>query len=282
MPGLSVVVPVYGCTDCLRALHARLTATLTESGVEWEIVYVDDCSPGESWPLLVDLARGDPRVRAYHLSHNAGQSAAIMAGLARTRGERVVVMDCDLQDPPEAIPLLLARAKEGHDAVFTTRGTRSYGLARRLGTAAYFRLRNLVSEAPLPRYSGYSLVSRRVVEAVLSSSNRHRTYLMSLRYLTAARGLGFSHAVVPVRRDERHAGESSYTLRSLTRVAAGNLLHEAAVKLRRALPAPAARWFDRVERTLRRRPAVVVDMEAAAGAGLQAGASNDSEPVRAR
>ena len=131
-------------------------------------------------------------------------------------------MDCDLQDPPEAIPMLLAKAREGHEAVFTTRGAPSYGLARRLGTAAYLRLRTLVSGAPLPRYSGFSLVSRRVVRAVVSTTDRHRTYLMSLRYLGRPRAR-LHHAVVQVPRNERHAGESSYTLRSLTRVALGNL-----------------------------------------------------------
>ena len=247
MPGLSVVVPVYGCTDCLRALHARLTATLDEMDVDWEIVYVDDCSPGESWPLLVGLAGGDPRVRAYHLSRNFGQSAAITAGLAHSEGERIVVMDCDLQDPPEAIPMLLAKAREGYEVVFTTGRAPSYGPARRLGTSAYWKLRTLVSGERQVRYSGFSLASRQAARAVVSMSDRHRSYLMMLRWL------GLPHAAIEVPRNERYAGESSYTLRSLSRVALGNLFFQAAALLRRDK--------GRIMNRAKQRPPYVVDME---------------------
>lgn len=226
MADLSVVIPVYGCTDCIRELHRRLTAALAEVTEDWEIVYVDDCSPGESWPILVDLAH-DPRVRAYHLSRNFGQSAAITAGLAHSDGDRVVVMDCDLQDPPEAIPQLYAKAREGNEIVFTIRGPRNYGLLRRLGTGAYFKIRDVVVDEELRgRYSSLSLISRQVVQAFLSVGDRDRSYGMILRWL------GFRHAAIEIRRDERYSGESSYTLRTLLKVAARSLSFQTTALLR--------------------------------------------------
>jgi glycosyltransferase involved in cell wall biosynthesis len=264
MPSLSIVVPVYGCTECLRALHRRLVATLEGMASDWQIVYVDDCSPGESWPLLVDLAEGDPRVRAYHLSRNSGQSAAIAAGLAHSEGERVVVMDCDLQDPPEAIPSLDAKADEGYDVVFTIRGSPpSYGLLRRLGTAAYLRLRNLAADRDQrARYSGFTLISRRAASAVLSAGRRHPSYLMTLR------SLGFHSAAIEVPRDERYAGESSYTLPSLIKVGIANLAFQYRGRVVDQPRSP-------------RRPRYVVDREAP-GEGAAPAESGEARETVAR
>jgi dolichol-phosphate mannosyltransferase len=226
MAELSAVIPVYGCKDCLSALHRRLTAALGGVTDDWEIVYVDDCSPDESWPVLLELAL-DPRVRALHLSRNFGQSAAITAGLAHCDGDWVVVMDCDLQDPPEAIPKLFAKAQEGNEIVFTIRGRRDYGVLRRVGTAAYLKLRDAVADEELrARYSGLSLISRRVVQAFLSVGDRNSSYLMILRWL------GFRHAAIEVRRDKRHAGQSAYTPRSLLRLAVTTLGFQTTALLR--------------------------------------------------
>ena len=106
---VSVVVPVYGCASCLESLHERLKAVLDASTTSYEMVFVDDRSPDGSWTRLQELAARDRALRAYRLSRNFGQHVAITAGLAQSRGRWVVVMDCDLQDPPEEIPRLLAR-----------------------------------------------------------------------------------------------------------------------------------------------------------------------------
>ncbi|MBM3666642.1 MAG: glycosyltransferase family 2 protein [Actinobacteria bacterium] len=216
-PALSVVVPVYDCADCMRALHARLAATLDRTVPDWEAVYVDDRSPDASWPLLLELARSDRRVRALRLTRNFGQSAATYAGLAHSEGERIVVMDCDLQDPPEAIPQLRAAALEGAEVVLTTRPEPSYGPVRRLGTAAYLKLRRLGTSGPQPRYSNFSLISREAARAVLAVADRGRSYLMTLC------SLELPSTALEVPREDRHAGESSYTLRRLVRVGFGNL-----------------------------------------------------------
>src|SRR3954447_2565389 len=109
-PELSVVIPVYGCAGCLVTLHDRLHASLDEAVADWEVVYVDDASPDGSWETLEELALTDDRVRALRLSRNFGQHAAITAGLAESRGRWTAVMDCDLQDPPEALPKMLETA----------------------------------------------------------------------------------------------------------------------------------------------------------------------------
>ncbi|MGH2951241.1 MAG: glycosyltransferase, partial [Solirubrobacterales bacterium] len=117
MTELSVVIPVYGCEDCLHALHARVRAALGEVTDDSEIVFVEDRSPDESWRALREIAAADSRVKLLRLSRNFGQHAAITAGLAAATGAWVVVMDCDLQDPPEEIPTLFAKGQEGFDVV---------------------------------------------------------------------------------------------------------------------------------------------------------------------
>ena len=117
MPEISVVIAVYGCARCLGPLHERLTTMFADLGVSYEIVYVDDRSPDGAWELLLELASTDSTVRLVRLSRNWGQHAAVTAGLTASRGRWTVVMDCDLQDPPEEIPRLYAKAREGHDIV---------------------------------------------------------------------------------------------------------------------------------------------------------------------
>src|SRR4051794_6658732 len=114
-PELSIVVPVYGCADCLTALYERIVAALDATEPDWELVLIDDASPDGAWEHMCTLAANDRRVRALRLSRNFGQHAAITAGLAESRGRWVAVMDCDLQDPPEQIAQLLAAARDGYD-----------------------------------------------------------------------------------------------------------------------------------------------------------------------
>ena len=113
MTEISVVIPVYNCAGCLPALHARLTATLAALTPDYEIVLVDDRSRDGAWEILAELARADPHLKVVRLSRNFGQHAAITAGLTRARGAWTVVMDCDLQEPPEEIARLYERELRG-------------------------------------------------------------------------------------------------------------------------------------------------------------------------
>ena len=223
---LSIVIPVYGCSSCLSTLHERLCNAL--DGIsDWEVVFVDDCSPDGAWGPLEALARGDHRVRALRLSRNFGQHAAITAGLAETRGSWVVVMDCDLQDPPEEIPRLLATAKQGYDVVLTQRDQRQQAWHRRVGARIYFRVRNvLLGQTMDTEYSTLSVISRGVVDAFLSLGDRDRQYMLILHWL------GFRRVVVSLAHAERHEGRSAYTLGKLLQVALDGMFFQTTRLLR--------------------------------------------------
>jgi polyisoprenyl-phosphate glycosyltransferase len=223
-PDLSVVVPVYGCAGCLRRLHARLVEALGSISSAFEIVLVDDRSPDGAWEVMQEIAEHDPRVRIVRLSRNFGQHAAITAGLTRSRGRWTVVMDCDLEEPPEEIPRLYLKALEGYDVVRAARMDRKVSPGRRLVSRAY-RYVFLESDRTT-EYGTLSIISRKVVEAFLSLRERDREYNLMLDWL------GFTQATVPFVHGERGDGESSYTLRRLVKVAFDGMFFRTTVLLR--------------------------------------------------
>jgi polyisoprenyl-phosphate glycosyltransferase len=226
-PAVSVVVPVYGCASCLQPLFERLVRTLDGAGLAWEVIFVDDSSPDGSWSRLEEVAETDERVTALHLSRNFGQHAAITAGLAESRGEAVVVMDCDLQDPPEEIPALLATAREGYDIVLTKRNRSHQRWLRRLAGRMYFRIRNAMLKTKVdPDFSTLSVISRTVVEAFLKIGDRDRQYMLILHWL------GFRRTVKELESSERYEGHSSYTLSKLIRVGLDGMFFQTTVLLR--------------------------------------------------
>ena len=221
MVELSVVVPVYGCRDCLEPLHQQLTSALTSITTSYEVIFVDDRSPDGSWPVLQKLAAADTRVKAVRLSRNFGQHAAITAGLAASRGEWTVVMDCDLQDPPEAIPSLYARAKEGFDMVLARRKQRTNSAFRLALAGAYFKLLNTFMGTHIDgAYGTFSILNRKVVDAYLSLGDRERHYLFVLYWL------GFEHGSIDVEHRPRGVGESSYTIGRLLRHAVSGVFFQ--------------------------------------------------------
>jgi polyisoprenyl-phosphate glycosyltransferase len=224
---ISVVIPVYGCVDCLTELHSRLTSVLGELDVSYELVFVDDRSPDGAWPVLERLAAADPHVRAFRLSRNFGQHQAITAGLEQARGHWTVVMDCDLEDPPGEIPRLYAEALKGAKIVYSRRVGRPHSLPRRLSSAVYFRLLNkLLGTTIEPTYSNLSMISEPVREAVLRVRDKDRHYLMILQWL------GFESTAIDYRQDARFAGKSSYTLAALMRFAFDGLFFQTTLLLR--------------------------------------------------
>lgn len=221
MVELSIVVPVYGCRDCLERLYQQVTSAVKPITTSYEIVFVDDRSPDGAWPLLEDISASDSRVKAVRLSRNFGQHAAITAGLATSRGEWTVVMDCDLQDPPEAIPALYAKAKEGFDVVLARRVQRSHSAIRLAGARAYFKLLNMFMGTNIDgAYGTFSILSRKVVDAYLSLGDRERHYLFVLYWL------GFEHGTIEVDHKERGSGTSSYTIGRLLRHAVSGVFFQ--------------------------------------------------------
>jgi polyisoprenyl-phosphate glycosyltransferase len=221
---LSIVVPVYGCADCLIALHDRLSRSVKQVTDRYELVLIDDRSVDDGWAVLQRLAREDPHVRAFRLSRNFGQDAAITAGLAQARGEWAVVMDCDLQEAPEDIPRLWAAAGEGYDIVRTVRRGWRHSAFRRWTSRLYRRL--TLETDVRPDYSNLSLLSRRVIDAFLRLRDRDREFMIALDWL------GFDSTAVEIEHHERHAGKSGYDLQRLVKVALDGMFFRSTVLLR--------------------------------------------------
>ncbi len=207
MTEISVVVPVYGCASCLPELHRRLSTAVGPLTSDYEIVYVDDKSTDGAWEVISALANDDVHVRALRLSRNFGQAAAVTAGLEASRGTWTGVMDCDLEEPPEAIPELYAKAQEGYDLVRGVRRRWRHGAFRRAGSRV-FRLLFLESGRREP-YGTLSLLSRKVVVSYLALRDVAREYVLMLDWL------GFEQATVEFEHGVRPHGKSSFTFRRL-------------------------------------------------------------------
>jgi polyisoprenyl-phosphate glycosyltransferase len=224
---LSVVIPVYGCDSCLRALVDRLRLAVESLTNDYELVFVDDRSPDDSWSTLKELARETPQMRLLRMSRNFGQHAAITAGLAESTGKRVVVMDCDLQDLPEDIPRLWAEAEKGYEVVLSRRRRRRQSILRRLSGDLYYRVRNVLVKSDMyTNYTNLSLISRKVVDSFLALRDKDRQYLLIVDWL------GFERTSIQVEPAERHAGKSAYTLRRLLKVAVDGMFFQSTVLLR--------------------------------------------------
>src|SRR5688572_615502 len=209
MPHLSVVTPVYRAEDCLEELYRRLVAALSGITQDFEIVMVEDCGGDRSWEIIRELARKDPRVKGIQFSRNFGQHYGITAGLDHCDGDWVVVMDCDLQDRPEDIPLLYAKAREGYDVVHALRDRRQDALVKRWGSNLYFWLLEYFTDVAYEPPGNFRILSRKVAESF-------RQMREQLRYSTGLlHWMGFPTAYVPIQQAERYAGETTYTLRKL-------------------------------------------------------------------
>lgn len=204
---ISVIVPVYGCPEALPELHRRLTQTLEPLVESYEIILVDDRCPKGSWPVVRGLAERDSHVVGIRLARNFGQSRAITCGLDNARGDWAVVMDCDCQDPPEAIASLYAKAREGFDVVFARRVGRKDSRVTLALSSAFYRLYSHLAEVEVdPAIGNFSIASRRAYEAYLSMREQGRDYSLFMTWL------GFEQATVDIEPEERFEGESSYTM----------------------------------------------------------------------
>lgn len=225
---ISVVVPVYGCDACLTELCRRLSQVLSAITERFELILVDDRSPDDSWRTICRLREQYPQVRGLRLSRNFGQQIAITAGLKAAAGDLVVVMDCDLQDPPEKIPEMLAMLDQGgHELVLARRIQRNHSAFRIAAARIYFWLLSRLAEEQINgSYGTFSLLSRKVVDAFLQFSERERHYLFILRWL------GFSTGTVDYVHGEREIGRSSYSFGMLVRHALDGMFFQATVLLR--------------------------------------------------
>ncbi len=216
---ISVVVPVYNEEESVPEVHRRLTGVLGAIAASYEIVLVDDGSHDRSWELIREIAANDPRVRGISFSRNFGHQAAFTAGLDQVNGDAVVIMDGDLQDPPEVIPELVARWREGYDVVYAVRAKRQGETVFKLVTAAaFYRILHRVTHVDIPIDTGdFRLMSRNAADAFRRMREHHRFTRGMVSWL------GFKQVGVEYLRASRHAGETKYTMRKMLRLASDGL-----------------------------------------------------------
>ncbi len=219
-PVYSVVIPCYNEEDSIGETHRRLTDTMRGMGESYELVYVDDGSRDETPVLLDQLADGDPCVRVLHFAANRGHQVAVSAGLDYARGQAVVIIDADLQDPPEVIPEMAARWKAGAQVVYGKRRSRA-GESRfkEFSARIYYRVLRKIAGDIFPEDTGdFRLVDHRVAD-VIRGMPEHARYLRGM-FAWA----GFRQEAVMYDRDRRFAGETHYPLKKMLRLAAHGIM----------------------------------------------------------
>ena len=205
-PVLSVVVPAYNEEANIQRVYDRLRTVLDGVDLEWELIFSVDPSPDRTEELILKVREADPRVKMLRFSRRFGQPMATLAGLEAAAGDAVVVIDCDLQDPPELIPEMVERWRTGFDVVYAQRRSRlGETLPKRIVARLGYRVINRIAEVDIPPNTGdFRLMSRRVVDNVVVLKEHHG-------FLRGLVGLvGFPQTSIPYDRDARAGGDSKY------------------------------------------------------------------------
>jgi glycosyltransferase involved in cell wall biosynthesis len=229
---LSVIVPCFNEEGVLRATHDRLSKVFHPmNGLDYELIFVNDGSADQTQQILTQLQLQDPHVRVLLLSRNFGHQIAVTAGLEEAAGDAVVIIDADLQDPPEVIPQMIALWREGNDVVYGIRIEREGESRFKLWTAkVFYRLINRLSETKMPLDAGdFRLLDRKVVEVIKTMPERARF----LRGMVS--WAGFRQVSIPYDRAARHAGESKYPLKKMVHFAMDGIISFSLVPLKLAI-----------------------------------------------
>jgi len=209
---LSFVIPVFRSAQSLAELYRRIVAVFDVSGHEFEIIFVEDCGPDDSWNVIQALARQDTRVHGYRMSRNFGQHNALLCGIRKARGDLVVTLDDDLQHPPEEIPRLLATLAEGYDVVYGSPERRQHGLLRDLASwITKLALERSMGAANASQVSALRVFRTRLREAFAD----YRSPTVNIDVLLTWATTRF--AAIRVRHEARRFGVSGYTPRKLVR-----------------------------------------------------------------
>jgi dolichol-phosphate mannosyltransferase len=227
LPSISVVVPLFNEELNIQQLHRRLVASLAPLRMPYELVFVDDGSRDATPRLLSEIQARDPDVTVVGLSRNFGHQPAVSAGLDHALGRAVIVMDGDLQDPPELLPQFVARWQEGFDVVYAVRQNRKEGPLKRLGYFVFYRVMNWISDLDIPLDSGdFCLMDRKVVDTLKHLPERMR-FVRGLRTF-----VGFRQTGIAYDRAAREAGKPKYTLRALVGLSVDGLVSFSSYPLR--------------------------------------------------
>jgi polyisoprenyl-phosphate glycosyltransferase len=229
----SLVIPIYNEEETLPELHKRVTSLLGRLDDTSEVVLVDDGSRDASWSLIEGIAAQDPRFRALQFSRNFGHQIAITAGMDFAGGDAIIVMDADLQDPPEVIVEMAQHWRAGYDVVYAVREERSGDSAfKRYTASSFYRLFRRMTDIDVPADVGdFRLVDRRALEAfkVMRENNRYVRGMFSW--------IGFRQLGLPYERDPRYAGSTKYPLRKMLKFATDGIISFSDAPLRLALQA---------------------------------------------
>jgi glycosyltransferase involved in cell wall biosynthesis len=224
---LSVVTPVYGCALSLKTLYERLVHSLSKITEDFEIIMVNDASPDNAWEIIQKLAEKDSRVKGIKLSRNFGQHYAITAGLDFCSGDWTVVMDCDLQDQPEEIVKLYAKAMEGYDIVFGRRIDRKDNFFKRLSSRIFYKIYDYFTETLTDEtVANFSIISKKVLRAYRQYREQNRSYALFVNLL------GFKRTDIEIEHAQRVEGKSSYTFSKLLNLAIDGIVSQSNKPLR--------------------------------------------------
>ena len=211
---ISVVIPVYGCRAAIPELHRRLCESLEKISKAFEIILVDDYCPQNSWEEIQKVCEKDKRVIGIHMARYFGQIRSITAGLDKSRGDWVVVMDCDLQDRPETIPELYQKAQEGYDVVFARREGRKDSAITKFLSKCFYKVYDYFTDGTFDSsICNFSISKRKVIDYYCRMREQNRAYTMFIRWL------GFKQTAIDMPADERFEGKSSYNLKRKLKMA---------------------------------------------------------------
>lgn len=230
MPKLTVVVPAYNESAVLAMFHERLCGVLDTLSLQCDVLYIDDGSTDDTWAIMQSLAAADGRIGAIKLSRNFGKEIALTAGLDHVDADAAIVIDADLQDPPELIPELVQQWQAGYDVVYATRSARAGESGfKRFTAAAFYRTMEMLSDVPVPRDTGdFRLLSRRALKALAQLRERQRF----MKGLFA--WIGYRQTSIQYLRDPRKAGKTKWNYWRLAQFAIEGITSFSSAPLRLA------------------------------------------------
>ncbi len=227
---ISIVTPVYNEEDNVVFFHEEITKVMKTTGMDYELIYVNDGSKDRTGELIRELAEKDSHVRAITFARNFGHQTAITCGMDFARGDAVITMDGDMQHPPELIPLLLEKWKDGYDIVQTIRtSTEDSGFIKKITSAGYYKVINSISKTPVtPGGSDFRLMNRKSLDVFL----RFREHARFIRGIVG--GLGFKQTTIKFEAPARHAGVSKFSMNKMLHFAMDGILTNSTTPLRAA------------------------------------------------
>ena len=226
-PFFSIVIPVYGCATSLNELYERLVVSVGHITDNFEIIMVNDAGPDNSWEYITLLAQKDKRVKGINLSRNFGQHYAVTAGVDFSKGDWIVVMDCDLQDQPEEIEKFYAKTQEGYDIVFGKRAERQDTFLKKLSSRLFFIVYNYFTNSEnTSGTANFGIFSRKVIDNFKKIREKNRAFPLFIRWL------GFKSIDIDIEHAQRKEGTSSYNIKRLFTLAFDSIISHSNKPLR--------------------------------------------------